>query len=192
MTNLSATQIAQLTATMTGGVFKRANSKEAAVKRYLTVAADKGIHDASATLGLEFDAAKADLIRKMIGDAPLPKSGRKAALAIASDQAAAEIAKPKRERKAKPATETRPAAGKRAAVLDAAQRGELPQAPDFSAATHTRYRKRLAEIVAAAEAGDIKALKAFEINPVSSSPKALAKYRDLAVIALEAQMKAAA
>lgn len=82
--------------------------------------------------------------------------------------------------------------GKRAAILEAAQRGDLPAAPDFSAETHKRFRAKLAEIVAAAEAGDIAKLKAFTINPVSSSPKAMAKYRDLAVIALEARAAKAA
>ncbi|MCP6582410.1 hypothetical protein NL505_28690, partial [Klebsiella pneumoniae] len=59
--------------------------------------------------------------------------------------------------------------GKRAAALAAAQRGELPAAPDFSAATHTRFRSRLAEIVAMAEAGDIAGLRAVVINPISTS-----------------------
>ena len=82
-------------------------------------------------------------------------------------------------------TASKPAPGKRAAILEAVQRGELPPAPDFSAETHKRFRPKLAQVVALAEAGDIAGLKAFEINPVSSSPKAIAKYRDLAVIALE-------
>jgi hypothetical protein len=77
--------------------------------------------------------------------------------------------------------------GKRAEVLAAAEKGVLPAAPDFSAETHKRFRPKLAEVVALVEKGDVKALKAFPINPVSSSPKALAKYRDLAVIALEAK-----
>ena len=38
-----------------------------------------------------------------------------------------------------------------------------------------------------AKAGDIEGLKAAVIKPYSSSPKAMAKYRDLAVIALEAR-----
>lgn len=77
--------------------------------------------------------------------------------------------------------------GKRASAIAAAERGELPPAPDFSAATHARFRKRLAEIVALAEAGDIAGLRAVVINPVSTSPKAMARYRDLAVVALEAR-----
>lgn len=138
MTNLTATQIAQLTATVTGGGYKRAADKEAAIRRFINACTENGIADPSATIALDFEAAKA-------------------------------------------------APGKRAAILEAAQRGELPAAPDFTAETHKRFRAKLAEVVAAAEAGDLAALRAFEIKPVSSSPKAIIKYRDLAVIALEAR-----
>ena len=74
--------------------------------------------------------------------------------------------------------------GKRQAVVDLAHTGTLPTVPDFSKPTHARFRAKLAQIVALAEAGDIAALRAFEINPVSSSPKAMARYRDLCVIAI--------
>ena len=87
------------------------------------------------------------------------------------------------EPKAAPA----PVVGKRRAILDQAQTGALPPAPDFSKPTHARFRAKLAQIVALAEAGDIAALQAFEINPVSSSPKAMARYRDLALIAIAAR-----
>jgi hypothetical protein len=80
---------------------------------------------------------------------------------------------------------TAPAIRKRQAILDQAQSGALPQAPDFSKPTHARFRAKLAQIVALAEAGDIAGLQAFEINPVSSSPKAMARYRDLCLIALK-------
>ena len=39
-----------------------------------------------------------------------------------------------------------------------ARQGELPPPPDFSAPTHARFRAKLAQIVALAEAGDIAAL----------------------------------
>jgi len=80
--------------------------------------------------------------------------------------------------------------GARAEAIEAAKRGELPKAPDFSAETHKPYRKRLADMIAMVEAKDIAGLKALEIKAYSSSPKALAKYRDLAVMALEAQKAA--
>jgi hypothetical protein len=77
--------------------------------------------------------------------------------------------------------------GKRAAIEAAAREGKLPEPPDFSADTHKRFRNKLGSVVELAKAGDLKGLRAFEINPVSSSPKAIARYRDLCVIALEAQ-----
>ena len=85
-----------------------------------------------------------------------------------------------------------PVIGKRQAILDQAQTGALPPAPDFSKPTHARFRAKLAQVVTLAEVGDIAALQAFEINPVSSSPKAMARYRDLCVIAITARMGAAA
>jgi hypothetical protein len=85
-----------------------------------------------------------------------------------------------------------PVVGKRQAIINHAQTGALPPAPDFSKPTHARFRAKLAQIVALAEAGDIAGLQAFEINPVSSSPKAMARYRDLCVIAITAQRGAAA
>jgi hypothetical protein len=68
-----------------------------------------------------------------------------------------------------------------------ARAGKLPEAPDFSAATHARFRNKLAKLIELAAAGDIDALRAFEINPVSSSPRAMARYRDLCVMAIEAR-----
>ena len=91
-----------------------------------------------------------------------------------------------------PKAATAPTIGKRQAVRDQAQTGAMPTAPDFSKPTHARFRAKLAQIVALAEAGDIAALQAFEINLVSSSPKAMARYRDLCVIALTARAAVAA
>lgn len=87
--------------------------------------------------------------------------------------------------KGKPtALKPKKAAGKHAAGLEAAQRGILPDPPDFTAATHRRFRPKLAMLIELVEAGDIAGLKAIEIKPISSSPKAMAKYRDLALVAL--------
>ena len=90
---------------------------------------------------------------------------------------------PVEEPKAAPAA----VVGKRQAILDRTQTGALPAAPDFAKPTHARFRAKLAQIVALAEVGDIAALQAFEINPVSSSPKAMVRYRDLCVIAITAR-----
>lgn len=93
---------------------------------------------------------------------------------------------------AKRATAPRKAAGarpmgRRAEIAANAVKGILPPAPDFSAETHKRFRGRLDEIVRLVEAGDVAALKAVEIKTYSSSPKAMARYRDLALMALEAR-----
>jgi hypothetical protein len=94
-----------------------------------------------------------------------------------------------------PKPATKPKADKplsaRAQILANAEAGKLPPAPDFSAATHARFRKRLSEIVGLVEKGDIRGLKQLTINPVSSSPKAMLRYRDLAVLALESQRRQA-
>ncbi len=89
-----------------------------------------------------------------------------------------------------PSEATAATIGKRAALIEAAKAGTIPAAPDFSAPTHARFRKKLDELRALVDAGDVKALKAYPINPISSSPKALDRYRNLAVIALEANAAA--
>jgi hypothetical protein len=86
---------------------------------------------------------------------------------------------------------TNPKPGKRKAIIEQAKAGALPAAPDFSKPTHARFRAKLAKLIALAEAGDIEGLKAIAINPVSTSPKAMARYRDLAIIAIEARRTAA-
>jgi hypothetical protein len=91
-----------------------------------------------------------------------------------------------------PKAPTTPAFGKRQAILDQVQTGALPSAPDFSKPTQARLRTKLAQIVTLAEAGDIAALQAFEINPVPSSPKAMARNRNLCVIAITARAQVAA
>lgn len=73
------------------------------------------------------------------------------------------------------------------ALEASARAGALPAPPDFSAATHSRFRTKLARLTDLVAAGDIAGVRAFEINPVSSSFKAMARYRDLCVIALEAR-----
>jgi hypothetical protein len=73
------------------------------------------------------------------------------------------------------------------AASQAAATGQMPTPPDFSAATHARFRGKLEGLIALAGRGDIDGLHAVAINPVSSSPKALARYRDLCIAALEAR-----
>lgn len=97
-----------------------------------------------------------------------------------------------RERDAKAKAEAKAKAkplSKRAAILAAAEAGALPPPPDFSAATHARWRGKLAELVALANAGDAAGLAAYEIKAHSTSPNALARYRHLCVIAIKARKK---
>ena len=128
-----------------------------------------------------------------------PDGWYKIRAAAAKAEKPAKAAKAEKPAKAaKPAKATKPAkdakpmsdrpTGKRAAVLAASQAGKLPPPPDFSAPTHARYRDAAKALVDMAKAGDIEGLKATEIKAYSSSPKAMAKYRDLAVIALEARL----
>jgi hypothetical protein len=85
------------------------------------------------------------------------------------------------------------AKGKRAAMLASAEAGVIPSAPDFTAETHKRFRAKLAAVVALVEAGDVEALRAYQYAGfVSSSPRAILKYRDLALVALEARAARAA
>lgn len=183
---LSATSIAIMTATLLGeAAYKRANSKEAAKKRFINVANDKGI-DGDAILASP--DPKAALAAAINPRTPSVEKGAMGAMERMAD-AKAKIAKAKGKTNTTPKPKVEKTPGKRAAILAAAEGGQVPDAPDFSAETHKRFRPKLAEVIAMVEAGDLKGLKAFKIKPVSSSPKAIAKYRDLAVIALEARAK---
>jgi hypothetical protein len=116
------------------------------------------------------DGAAAEESAQAAKAEPTPRKGRKGRKAAGTPEAAA----------------TRPL-GKRASIEAAAREGKLPAPPDFSAETHKRFRNKLQNVIDLAKAGDLKGLRAFEINPVSSSPKAIARYRDLCVIALDAR-----
>lgn len=115
---------------------------------------------------------------------PEGRFGWRAIASASDDQAPIQITEP--EQATSPPS---PKTGKRKAIIEQAQSGALPAAPDFSKPTHARFRAKLAKLVALAEAGDLEGLKAIEINPVSTSPKAMARYRDLAVMALEFRLR---
>jgi hypothetical protein len=117
---------------------------------------------------------------------PDGRFGWQAIAPASDDQAPIQITEPEQA-----TSLTSPKPGKRKAIIERAQAGALPAAPDFSKPTHARFRAKLAKLVAFAEAGDVEGLKAIEINPVSTSPKAMARYRDLAIIAIEARRMAA-
>lgn len=172
-TTLSGVEIAKLTAIIVGGNYKRSNSKGAAIKRFENACGAAGIQGPKMFLTETFDDAQ-----KMLA----PHEGKANGAAVVE---AKPKPKPKVKKPAKAKAERAP--GKRAAIEADARSGKLPKAPDFSAETHKRFRPKLTEVVDLAKAGDLKGLKAVKINPVSSSPKAIARYRDLAVMALEAK-----
>jgi hypothetical protein len=70
-----------------------------------------------------------------------------------------------------------------------ALQGVIPAPPDFTAATHKSWRKKLEALTALVEARDLDGLRAFQVNPILTSPKALARYRDCAIAAIEAQAR---
>lgn len=72
-------------------------------------------------------------------------------------------------------------------AIEAAQEGIMPTPPDFTAPSHKPWRKHLAAIVELAKAGDVDRLRAYPIEPKSSSRKAICRYRDLAITALESR-----
>lgn len=193
MTNLTASQIALISAELTGAEPTRTATKERAIAKLRAAIAERiGEDKADAILAQALDAPTSEAASAILRgeeDARVedaaPKQ-RRAALDLIEAEAPAPEAKPAREKKPRAPKADKPQ-GKRASILEALQRGELPPAPDFSAETHKRFRAKLAEVIAAAEAGDIAALRAFEINPVSSSPKAIDRYRLRAILALEAR-----
>jgi hypothetical protein len=76
--------------------------------------------------------------------------------------------------------------GKRAAAIAAAQSGNMPARIELKPAEE-RYKRIAEPLQALADAGDIAGLEAFHIKTYSSTPKRLAKWRDLAVMALKAR-----
>jgi len=85
---LSAAQISQLTAIITGGGYKRAANRDAAAKRFLKVADEAGITAPTAILNMNFEAASAAIQTEL----------------NAAKAAGEPVAKPAAKRKAAPAT----------------------------------------------------------------------------------------
>lgn len=189
-TNLTTAQINIIAAELTGTEAKGTATKDRAIAKLRAaisgIVGEANAEKATAAILACENAEHASKAVRSILEEVMPKPARRssAKAALRLVEGAAPVEKPKRERK--DAAEPK-ATGKRAAILAAAQDGILPAAPDFTANTHKPFRKKLEAVVALVEAGDIAALRAFAIKPISSSPKAIAKYRDLAVIALEAR-----
>jgi hypothetical protein len=129
-----------------------------------------------------------------IAETMAPKVARPAKAAAKAPAAAKAASVPKAPKAAKPAREPKAAKplSPRAQIEADAAKGKLPKAPDFTAETHKRFRPLLAEVEALVKAKDIAGLKAVKIDPASSSRRAVDRYRNLAVIALEAKATKAA
>lgn len=74
-------------------------------------------------------------------------------------------------------------------MMEACAKGKLPEKLDFSKETHARYRSALANAEAMAKRKDIDGLRAVSagIQPISSSRRALKRWVDMTVMALEAR-----
>lgn len=190
-TNLSAVQINRLAQRLSEAPLGRSASVAAAAERFERLLAAKigsdrapkaikailtapGFETAEGRLVAEIDVCESD------GPAePLPPP-------VASEPVVEPA--PVVEQSSDPASAPTAPRRRRDADIEAkARQGELPLPPDFSAPTHARFRAKLAALVELAGRADATGLRAIQINPVSSSPKALARYRDLAVLAIEAR-----
>ncbi len=199
-TNLSAVQINRLAQRLSEVPLGRSASVSAAAERFERLLAAK------------IGAERAPKAIKAILTAPgfETAEGRLVAEIDACEAAVAPPAAPEPSNKTAPTTEAElvtaatpiveanennleqaaaPSARRRrdADIEAKARQGELPPPPDFSAPTHARFRAKLAALVELAGKADATGLRAISINPVSSSPKALARYRDLAALAIEAR-----
>ena len=191
-TNFSATHINRLAQCLSEAPLGRSASVAAAAERFeRLLAARIGAQRAPVAIKAiltapGFETAEGRLVSEIESDVP--------EVALAPEP----VADPAPQAEATHDTSPEQAAAsaqrrRRDADLEAKARlGELPPPPDFSAPTHARFRNKLVGLLALAEKGDAEALKAVAINPVSSSPKALARYRDLCVIAIAARASVAA
>jgi hypothetical protein len=192
-TNLSAVQINRLAQRLSEAPLGRSASVAAAAERFerllaARIGADRapkaikailtapGFETAAGRLAAEIDAREPEAPTE-----PAPIVDPEPAAVAAPNVGAIEV---------HPETAAAPSAPRRRRDADIeakARQGELPPPPDFSAPTHVRFRAKLAALVELAGKADITGLRAVAINPVSSSPKALARYRDLVVLAIEAR-----
>jgi hypothetical protein len=196
-TNLSAVQINRLAQRLSEAPLGRSASVAAAAERFERLLADKiGADRAPKAIKAIltapcFETAEGRLVAEI--DACDPDVPAEPAPPSVAPEPIIELVPtvepaPDVEKAAEP--EAAPSAPRRRRDADIearARQGELPTPPDFSAPTHARFRAKLAALVELAGKADATGLRAIPINPVSSSPKALARYRDLAVLAIEAR-----
>lgn len=117
-TNLSSTQISQLTAIVTGGAAKRAASKAEAAKRFIAAATAAELGMPAEILAESFDDAR-EIIHRAMGSIAVGKFAAKEKAAAA----------PKQEAKVKPvkAAKTAPAATPKAAATVKAAPADKPK-----------------------------------------------------------------
>lgn len=190
-TNLSAVQINRLAQRLSDAPLGRSANVAAAAERFerllaAKIGADRAPKAVRAILTAPgFETAEGRLVAEI--DACEPDAPVEPAAPTAVPEQAAEPA-PVVEKSAEPALAPSAPRRRRDADIECkARQGELPPPPDFSAPTHARFRAKLAALVELAGKADATGLRAIAINPVSSSSKALARYRDLAVLAIEAR-----
>jgi hypothetical protein len=186
-TNLSAVQINRLAQRLSEAPLGRSASVAAAAERFERLLAAKigadcapkaiktiltapGFETAEGRLVAEIDACEPDAPAEP-APPPVAPEPIAAPTPIVGPEPAVAPSAPRRRRDAD--------------IEAKARQGELPPPPDFSAPTHVRFRAKLAALIELAGKADATGLRAVQINPVSSSPKALARYRDLAVLAIE-------
>lgn len=148
-----------------------------AVKAILTA---PGLETAAGRLVAEIDACEAAALAEPATE-PLPSDD------LAPAAVAAPIVEGTDACSEPDAAPSAPRRRRDADIEAKARKGELPPPPDFSAPTHARFRAKLAALVELVGKADATGLREMLINPVSSSPKALARYRELAVLAIEAR-----
>jgi hypothetical protein len=195
-TNFTATQINRLAQRLSEAPLGRSASVAAAADRFeRLLAARIGTERAPGAIKAiltapGFETAERRLVAEIESDVPEVAPTKAEPIAEPSPE---EIADPAPETEATHDTAPEPASAnpqrrRRDADLEVkARQGELPPPPDFSAPTHARFRNKLEGLIALAEKGDAEGLMSVAINPVSSSPKALARYRDLCLIAIAAR-----
>lgn len=194
-TNLSAVQINRLAQRLSEAPVGRSASVAVAAERFERLLAAKiGADCAPKAIKMiltapGFETAEGRLVAEIyVGEAvPPPPVTPEPALEMA------QIAEPQSVVMAEPivasiaAAPSAPRRHRDADIEAKARTGGLPPPPDFSAPTHARFRAKLALLVDMPTKTDTSGLRVMQINPVSSSPKALARYRDLAVLAIEAR-----
>jgi hypothetical protein len=188
-TNLSAVQINRLAQRLSEAPLGRSANVAAAAERFerllaAKIGADRAPKAIKAILTAPgFETAEGRLVAEI--DACEPEAPAELASPSVTPEPAVEPAAVV-EKSAEPAlAPSAPRRRRDADIETKARQGELPPPPDFSAPTHARFRAKLAALVELARKADATGLREMPINPVSSSPKALARYRDLAVLAIE-------